>query len=82
MAVNLSGELHLSNIYVKIEGSIDFFEVQKYTLKSNTKNREVFAMMKWEAPVVKELNVQETAGGASNMPFECYCGCPCKGGQS
>ena len=23
-------------------------------------------MMKWEAPVVKELNVQETAGGASN----------------
>lgn len=39
-------------------------------------------MMKWEAPVVKELNVQETAGGASNMPFECYCGCPCKGGQS
>ena len=39
-------------------------------------------MMKWEAPVVKELNVQETAGGQSNMPFECYCGCPCKGGQS
>lgn len=27
LAVNLSGELHLSNIYVKIEGSIDFFEV-------------------------------------------------------
>ena len=43
---------------------------------------EVFAMMKWEAPEVKELNVQETAGGQSDMPIECYCGCPCKGGQS
>ena len=27
-------------------------------------------MMKWEAPVVKELNVQETAGGQSNMPID------------
>ena len=33
-------------------------------------------MMKWEAPVVKELNVQETAGGQSDMQIECYCGCP------
>ncbi len=81
MAVNLSGELQFGNIYVKIEGSIDFLKVWKYTLRSK-KIMEVFAMMKWEAPEVKELNVQETAGGQSDMPIECYCGCPCKGGQS
>ncbi len=39
-------------------------------------------MEKWEAPVVNELDVQETAGGKKNMPMECYCGCQCKGGQS
>ena len=27
LAVNLYGELKFGNIYVKIEGSIDFFEV-------------------------------------------------------
>ena len=59
-----------------------FLKYRSILLEAIQKNREVFAMMKWEAPVVKELNVQETAGGQSDMPIECYCGCPCKGGQS
>ena len=39
LAVNLYGELKFGNIYVKIEGSIDFLEVQKYTFRSNTKKQ-------------------------------------------
>ena len=37
LAANLSGELQFGNIYVKIEGSIDFLKVWKYTLRSKKK---------------------------------------------
>lgn len=32
-------------------------------------------MERWTAPEIRELNVQETAGGSSLMPIECECGC-------